>query len=110
MKPEHAIAIIAVTIIFLLFIIGVEYYRHTSYVIQETPTVDDQKENLPCQSYDEYIKQPINSNYYSFPRFKNPRESCVDECVEGVWNQDQSSGTLTCCKKACETIDGTVYP
>jgi hypothetical protein len=80
-------------------------YEGYNYIKQETPiaesSVDD---NSDCKAYTDFISKPVNIAYYTTPRFLNPRESCRDECVEGVWFEDHHLGAVRCCEGACSGI------
>jgi hypothetical protein len=50
------------------------------------------------------MEQPVNISYYQYPRFKNSREACEDECSQGIWWGENKTGSLKCCKEACKNV------
>jgi hypothetical protein len=112
MKTPHIIMIISVTIFILLLLTFAIVEGYRGQYIEKTGVsfqgaMDEHKGD--CSKYEKFIKEPINTDYYTFPRFKNPRESCYTQCMEGVWNLDHTSGSVGCCKNACNTIADTIY-
>jgi hypothetical protein len=93
----------------ILCVLGIIYLFYTNeeykYIIHETPLVQPSiDDNSNCQTYFDFIAQPVNESYYTSPRFLNPRDSCRDECVEGVWFNDHHNGAVKCCEEACKRI------
>jgi hypothetical protein len=66
---------------------------------------------VDCSHYSSFIEKPYNKAYYQAPRFVNPNKACEDECIYGVWNDnnkkpdsEETTGSEECCKKACKII------
>ena len=81
-----------------------ESYSPRHFVKMETPDADSQDDPKGCQSYHNWIQQDRNLDYYRNERFENPRESCQDECLEGVWSSTHTPGAKSCCIAACAAV------
>ena len=97
--------IISISIVLLIIFALYPYIESYAYVQHETPialpSIDDGKS---CMKYIQFMEQPINISYYSYPRFLNSKEACEDECIEGIWFDKERNGSSKCCKEACKNI------
>jgi hypothetical protein len=69
--------------------------------IESYSSINDGKS---CSKYTNFMEQPVNISYYQYPRFKNSREACEDECSQGIWWGENKTGSLKCCKEACKNV------
>ena len=96
--------------------IKIDYYQgndnksDNSKIFQGSKILSD-ADNVVCSHYTSFIEKPYNKAYYQAPRFVNPNKACEDECIYGVWNDnnkkadsEETSGSEECCKKACKII------
>jgi hypothetical protein len=106
------ICIIVLCLLFLQYMIT-NNESYTSYIRKEGPeelglvsNISNENINTDCSVYNAYINKKINKSYYRYPRFLNPREACKDQCISGVWseNEEHTYGSHACCRQACEVI------
>ena len=99
------ITISIVTIIFLVVYMIAEPFSY----IEKPPAegidfVNLEEKDQDCSKYIDFMKQPVNQDYYKYPLFLNPRESCQQQCQSGIWFDGKNFGTKGCCRKACDVI------
>jgi hypothetical protein len=90
-----------VFLVVCLVMISLFVYIAYSYIesYSSFPSIDDGKS---CSKYTNFMEQPVNIAYYQYPRFKNSREACENECAQGIWWGENQTGSLRCCKEACK--------
>ena len=99
------IAGIIFVVIAIALIIMIEPFSY----IQNPPAdgineIDIEEQEKDCSKSIDFMKQSINQEYYQYPRFLNPRESCQQECHSGIWFDDHRVISKKCCVKACENV------
>lgn len=108
--------IFLITLILLVYLfycmISIDYYRSSdSSDSTKESSILSSVMSEDCSHYTSFINKPYNKAYYTQPRFKNPQKACQDECVYGVWNDnnkrkdnEETIGSEECCKTACKNI------
>lgn len=102
---NYTVIICMIILFYIIYVVYPYFVELYSYVQHESPivlpSIDDGK---PCTKYKNFMEQPVNTAYYQYPRFLNPRDACEDECVEGVWWNGSHNGSSKCCKEACKNV------
>ena len=96
---DNVFAIVCLLMISMIIYIAYPYIESYSY--SSFPSINDGKS---CSKYTNFMEQPVNIAYYQYPRFKNSREACEEECVNGIWLGENQTGSLRCCKEACKNV------
>lgn len=109
------ILIIMMTIIIYNYYNYNEPYKEKKYIDKEIPsyetiqyiTIPNKTVEKNCNEYNEFNE--TNKTFYSEPKFLYPYDSCVSQCMQGIWfgqnhESDYKRGDIECCKKSCETV------